>query len=59
MPITAEQRPRWRLHAVAGFKLPPMMFNDDEALALSVARTRGSASRKLPPPSRARRQARA
>jgi predicted DNA-binding transcriptional regulator YafY len=36
IPITAE-RGRYGAYAlVAGFKLPPMMFTDDEALALSV-----------------------
>ena len=36
MPITAE-RGRYGAYAlVAGFKLPPMMFTDDEALALSL-----------------------
>ena len=36
VPITAEQGRDGGYMLVAGFKLPPMMFNDDEALALSV-----------------------
>jgi predicted DNA-binding transcriptional regulator YafY len=36
IPITAEQGRDGAYMLVAGFKLPPMMFTDDEALALSV-----------------------
>ena len=36
VPITAEQGRDGGYMLVAGFKLPPMMFSDDEALALSV-----------------------
>src|SRR4029077_8350685 len=36
IPITAEQGRDGGYLLVAGFKLPPLMFNDDEALALSV-----------------------
>src|SRR5438046_837760 len=36
VPITAEQGRDGGYMLVAGFKLPPMMFTDDEALALSV-----------------------
>jgi predicted DNA-binding transcriptional regulator YafY len=36
VPITAEQGRDGGYALVAGFKLPPMMFTDDEALALSV-----------------------
>ena len=36
VPITAEQGRDGGYMLAAGFKLPPMMFNDDEALALSV-----------------------
>src|SRR5260370_5664526 len=35
-PITAERGRDGAYMLVAGFKLPPMMFTDDEALALSV-----------------------
>lgn len=36
IPITAERGRDGGYMLVAGFKLPPMIFNDDEALALSV-----------------------
>ena len=36
IPITAEHGRDGAYMLVAGFKLPPMMFTDDEALALSV-----------------------
>jgi predicted DNA-binding transcriptional regulator YafY len=36
IPITAELGRDGAYMLVAGFKLPPMMFNDDEALALSL-----------------------
>jgi predicted DNA-binding transcriptional regulator YafY len=36
IPITAEHGSAGGYLLVAGFKLPPMMFTDDEALALSV-----------------------
>jgi predicted DNA-binding transcriptional regulator YafY len=36
IPITAERGRHGAYLLVAGFKLPPMMFTDDEALALSV-----------------------
>ena len=36
IPITADYGPQGAYMLVAGFKLPPMMFTDDEALALSV-----------------------
>lgn len=36
IPITAERGRYGAYMLVAGFKLPPMMFTDDEALALSV-----------------------
>ena len=36
VPITAEQGRDGGYVLIAGFKLPPMMFTDDEALALSV-----------------------
>src|ERR1700709_2260615 len=36
IPITAEQGRDGGYRLVAGFKLPPMMFTDDEALALAV-----------------------
>ena len=36
VPITAEQGRDGGYMLAAGFKLPPMMFSDDEALALSV-----------------------
>jgi predicted DNA-binding transcriptional regulator YafY len=36
IPITAERGRFGGYSLVAGFKLPPMMFTDDEALALSV-----------------------
>ena len=36
IPITAERGRAGGYALVAGFKLPPMMFSDDEALALSV-----------------------
>jgi predicted DNA-binding transcriptional regulator YafY len=36
IPITAAQGRDGGYSLVAGFKLPPMMFSDDEALALSV-----------------------
>src|SRR2546430_6136217 len=36
IPITAERGRYGGYALVPGFKLPPMMFNDDEALALSV-----------------------
>ena len=36
IPITSERGRHGAYMLVAGFKLPPMMFNDDEALALSV-----------------------
>jgi predicted DNA-binding transcriptional regulator YafY len=36
IPVTAERGRDGAYSLVAGFKLPPMMFTDDEALALSV-----------------------
>ena len=36
IPITSERGRNGAYMLVAGFKLPPMMFNEDEALALSV-----------------------
>lgn len=36
IPITAEQGRNGGYMLVSGFKLPPMMFTDDEALALSI-----------------------
>ncbi len=36
IPITAERGRHGGYSLVAGFKLPPMIFNDDEALALSI-----------------------
>jgi predicted DNA-binding transcriptional regulator YafY len=36
IPITADRGRHGAYSLVAGFKLPPMMFTDDEALALSV-----------------------
>ena len=36
IPITSERGRYGAYMLVAGFKLPPMMFNEDEALALSV-----------------------
>ncbi len=36
IPITTERGPLGGYGLVAGFKLPPMMFTEDEALALSV-----------------------
>ena len=36
IPVTAERGRHGHYSLVAGFKLPPMMFSDDEALALSV-----------------------
>src|SRR5262245_53172715 len=36
IPITAERGRDGAYRLVSGFKLPPMMFTDDEALALSV-----------------------
>ncbi len=36
IPVTAERGRHGHYSLVAGFKLPPMMFADDEALALSV-----------------------
>lgn len=36
IPVTAERGRDGGYMLVAGFKLPPMIFNDDEALALSV-----------------------
>ena len=36
IPITSERGRHGAYMLVAGFKLPPMMFNEDEALALSV-----------------------
>jgi predicted DNA-binding transcriptional regulator YafY len=36
IPITAERGRDGRYLLVSGFKLPPMMFTDDEALALAV-----------------------
>jgi predicted DNA-binding transcriptional regulator YafY len=36
LPITADHGRDGAYRLVAGFKLPPMMFTDDEALALSV-----------------------
>ena len=45
IPITAERGRYGAYLLVAGFKLPPMMFTDDEALALSLGllAARGSA----------------
>lgn len=39
VPVTAERGTDGAYLLVAGFKLPPMMFTDDEALALSVGLT--------------------
>jgi predicted DNA-binding transcriptional regulator YafY len=36
IPVTAERGRDGHYRLVSGFKLPPMMFTDDEALALSV-----------------------
>jgi len=36
IPITADRGRDGRYRLVSGFKLPPMMFTDDEALALAV-----------------------
>ncbi|MDC8014334.1 helix-turn-helix transcriptional regulator [Tahibacter soli] len=36
IPITAERGRYGAYSLVAGFKLPPMMFSDDEALAISI-----------------------
>src|SRR5579872_6616535 len=36
IPITSERGRNGAYMLVAGFKLPPMMFSDDEAMALSV-----------------------
>lgn len=36
IPITSERGPDGAYMLVAGYKLPPLMFNNDEALALSV-----------------------
>jgi predicted DNA-binding transcriptional regulator YafY len=36
IPITAERGRGGAYMLVAGFKLPPMMFTDDEALALAI-----------------------
>ncbi|GGC59161.1 helix-turn-helix transcriptional regulator [Undibacterium terreum] len=36
IPITAERGRYGGYALIAGFKLPPMIFNDDEALALSI-----------------------
>jgi predicted DNA-binding transcriptional regulator YafY len=36
IPVTTERGRHGGYALVAGFKLPPMMFNDDEALALSI-----------------------
>ena len=36
IPLMAERGRDGHYRLVAGFKLPPMMFTDDEALALSV-----------------------
>src|SRR5690606_31835822 len=36
VPITAEHGRNGGYSLVSGFKLPPMMFTDDEALALSI-----------------------
>src|SRR5262245_13940369 len=36
IPITAERGRDGHYMLVSGFKLPPMMFNEDEALALAV-----------------------
>lgn len=36
IPVTADRGRHGGYRLVAGFKLPPMMFTDDEALALSV-----------------------
>src|SRR5690606_37843124 len=36
IPITAEQGRDGAYTLVAGFKLPPMMFTDEEALALAI-----------------------
>jgi predicted DNA-binding transcriptional regulator YafY len=36
IPITTERGRHGGYALMPGFKLPPMMFNDDEALALSV-----------------------
>jgi predicted DNA-binding transcriptional regulator YafY len=44
IPVTAERGRYGAYRLVSGFKLPPMMFTDDEALALSVGLV---AARKL------------
>lgn len=36
IPVTTERGPGGGYGLVAGFKLPPMLFTDDEALALSI-----------------------
>src|SRR5260221_9772365 len=36
IPITADRGRHGAYMLVAGFKLPPMMFNEEEALALSI-----------------------
>ncbi|MEP6632828.1 MAG: YafY family protein [Luteimonas sp.] len=36
IPVTAERGRHGGYALIAGFKLPPMMFNEDEALALSI-----------------------
>lgn len=51
IPITAERGRYGGYALIAGFKLPPMMFTDDEALALSIgllaARSLGLAQAQL------------
>ncbi len=57
IPITTERGRGGAYLLVAGFKLPPMMFTDDEALALAVGLRRpraGSVWRRRPRPSRVR-----
>lgn len=55
LPITAERGRNGGYALVAGFKLPPMMFNDDEAVALAVglvaARSLGLGAAALAVPS--------
>ena len=43
IPVTAERGAGGGYALVAGFKLPPMLFTDDEALALSLGLLAASA----------------
>ena len=58
IPITTEQGRYGGYRLVAGYKLPPMMFTDEEAQALSLGliAARGLASRTPRPRSRACRR---